>query len=150
MSEWTNRVWREFRAGNLTRGYRDVLLTLRTFRGAGGLCFPSHATLADRAGCSPSTALRALQLARSLGLVSWAERRVRAGWRWLRSSNAYRLETPGEPVREGLRPKARRTYRKSDGGGESESKKAALEAMLRAARAAPDLLARRRAMLLLG
>lgn len=26
-----------------------------------------------------------------LGLVSWTERRVRAGWRWLRTSNAYRF-----------------------------------------------------------
>ena len=49
---WTARVWREFRVGNLTRSSRDVLLTLKTFRGTGGLCVPSHATLADRAKCS--------------------------------------------------------------------------------------------------
>ena len=39
-------VWAEFRAGNLTRAGRDVLLTLRTFRGHGGEIHPSHATLA--------------------------------------------------------------------------------------------------------
>jgi len=36
-ASWTDRVWLEFRAGNLTRAYRDVLLTLRTYRGHGGL-----------------------------------------------------------------------------------------------------------------
>jgi hypothetical protein len=46
---WTTRVWKEFHADNLTRGERDVLLTLRTFKGSGGLCIPSHTTLADRA-----------------------------------------------------------------------------------------------------
>ena len=46
---WTSRIWQEFRAGNLTRAGRDVLLTLRTYRGHGGLICPSHATLADRA-----------------------------------------------------------------------------------------------------
>ena len=49
---WTTRVWREHRAGNISRTERDVLLTLRTFRGAGGTMHPSHATLADRARCS--------------------------------------------------------------------------------------------------
>jgi hypothetical protein len=34
---WTTRVWQEYRAGNLTRAFRDVLLTLRTFRGTGAL-----------------------------------------------------------------------------------------------------------------
>jgi hypothetical protein len=56
---WTARVWQEYRAGNLTRAYRDVLLTLRTFRGTGGICTPSHDTLGERARCSPSTVLRA-------------------------------------------------------------------------------------------
>jgi hypothetical protein len=48
---WTTRIWQAYRAGNLTRAYRDVLLTLHTFRGTGGHCLPSHATLADRAKC---------------------------------------------------------------------------------------------------
>ena len=33
---WTTRIWQEFRAGNLTRAARDVLLTLHTYRGTGG------------------------------------------------------------------------------------------------------------------
>ena len=146
---WRDRVWQEFRAGNLTRGYRDVLLTLATFRGAGGLICPSHATLADRAGCSVSTVQRALAMAARLGLVSWSERRIRAGWRWLQTSNSYQLELPDGPVQTGLRPAwpRRRTDGQFDRGGEKISKKEALRGMLRAAAALPDLLAARRAVI---
>ena len=94
---WTARVWKEFHAGNLTRAFRDVLLTLRTYRGRGGSIHPSHETLADRANCHPSTAQRALHAARDLGLVGWTERRVRAAWRSLRTSNRYWLTTPEWP-----------------------------------------------------
>jgi AraC-like DNA-binding protein len=145
---WTDRVWGEFHADNLTRAYRDVLLTLRTFRGTGGVCTPAHATLADRAGCSVRTVQRALRMAERLGLVSWCERRVRAGWRWLRTSNAYRLEHPDGEVRPGLRPAwpARRATSGQDGrGGESINKKRMLTEMLLEAARLPDLLARRRA-----
>jgi hypothetical protein len=144
---WRDRVWQEFRADTLTRAYRDVLLTLATFRGVGGLICPAHATLADRAQCSVSTVRRALAQAFRLGLVSWTERRIRAGWRWLRTSNAYRLAVPGGPVQHGMRPTwpRRRTTVQSDGEGESLNKKGALREMLRAAAALPDLLALRRA-----
>ena len=98
---WTARIWAEYRAGYLTRAARDVLLTLHTFRGTGGRCWPSHATLADRARCCTRTVQRALQQAQGLGLVDWCERRVRAGWRWLRTSNLYRLGVPSAPVQAG-------------------------------------------------
>jgi hypothetical protein len=97
-SPWKARVWAEFRAGNLTRAYRDVLLTLRSFRGRDGACWPSHETVADRMRGSAKTVWRALQRARELGLVEWAERRIRRGWRWLRTSNAYRMILPDTPV----------------------------------------------------
>jgi DNA-binding transcriptional MocR family regulator len=143
---WTARVWQEYRAGNLTRAARDVLLTLRTFRGAGGACIPSHATLAERARCSASTVLRACQQARQLGLVDWSERRIRRGWRWLRTSNAYRFAVPTGDVQAADRA-PRRTNRQSAAGGESQSKKGALEEMMRLAARAGDLLtARRQAM----
>jgi hypothetical protein len=119
---WTSRIWQEFHAGNLSRAARDVLLTLRTYRGHGGLICPSHDTLADRANCHPSTVLRALQTARDLGLVRWTERRVRAGWRWLRTSNRYTLTDPETPVTPRLP-----TNRQTAGGGESEQKKEARE-----------------------
>jgi len=144
-ASWTTRVWQEFRAGNLTRGYRDVLLTLATY-GHGGSIHPSHETLAERVNCHASTVLRALQAARDLGLVRWSERRVRAAWRSLRTSNRYRLIVPKEPVTPG-----QRTNQQSAGGGESKFKKearegsrAALAAMLAGAARLPDLLAARR------
>jgi hypothetical protein len=36
----TSRVWREFRAANLTRSYRDILLTLNIYRESGGIDRP--------------------------------------------------------------------------------------------------------------
>jgi Helix-turn-helix domain len=76
---WINRIWQEYRAGNLTRAARDVLLTLHTFRGHGGVAWPSQVTLGERANCDERTVRRALVAARDLGLVHWTERRVRAG-----------------------------------------------------------------------
>lgn len=102
-ARWRDRVWQEFHADNLTRAYRDVLLTLRTFRGHGGVIIPAHATLAERVECCVRTVQRALAQGALLGLVSWTERRVRHGWRWLRTSNNYTLTIPDEPVQLGLR-----------------------------------------------
>lgn len=143
---WTARVWREFHAGNLTRAFRDVLLTLRTYRGRGGSIHPSHATLADRVDCGRSTVQRALQAARDLGLVQWTERRVRAAWRSLRTSNRYWLTVPEKPVSPG-----QCTKRRNAAGGESKVKKeasgssvAAVNAMIQAAAGLPDLLKLRR------
>ena len=95
---WTRRVWAEFHAGNLTRTARDVLLTLRTYSCDGGPAWPSQTTLAGRAGCTERTVRRALEHAHGLGLVTWFERRIRAGWRWLRTSNLYHLTMPAGPV----------------------------------------------------
>ena len=143
---WTARVWQEFRAGNLTRTARDVLLTLRTYRGHGGMICPSHATLAERVDCHPVTVWRALQAARDLGLVRWTERRVRAAWRSLRTSNRYRLMVPEEPVAA-----AACTTLHNAGGGERkknqeahEHDRGALATMLADAARLPDLLLARR------
>ena len=72
-------------AGNLTRAFRDVLLTLHSYRGTGGVAWPSQATLAERAHTCVRTVQRALDQARVLDLLHSCERRVRAGWRWLRT-----------------------------------------------------------------
>lgn len=147
MPTWKARLWAEYRAGNLTRAHRDVLLTLHTFRGTGGHCWPSHATLADRARCCVRTVQRALQQAQALGLVSWAERRVRSGWRWLQSSNLYRFLTPAMPVQQGMRAprKARAALTDIRAGEGRGSNQDALDAVLREAAGLPDLLALRRA-----
>lgn len=154
--DWRARIWREFHADNLTRAYRDVLLTLATYRGHGGAIHPAHETLAARAKCCERTVRRALKQAQRLALVSWVERRVRAAWRWLRTSNAYRLHVPADPVQPRQRP-ARTRRCASTGqmgrGGESLVKKEAQErerrpsqwVMAQAAAALPDLLAARRA-----
>src|SRR3954451_18638004 len=71
---WIARVWRGFHAHNLTPTWRDVLLSLRSFRGLDGTICPSHATLAQAARCHESTAMRALQAARDLRLVGWVGR----------------------------------------------------------------------------
>src|SRR3954451_18758774 len=95
---WLGHVRRAHRDGLLTRAWRDVLLELHGYRGTGGIAWTAHATLADRAECCVRTVQRALEAARELGLVSWSARRLRAGWRSLRSSNAYRLQRPQKPL----------------------------------------------------
>jgi hypothetical protein len=126
-----------------------VLLTLHTFRGQGGAAWPSHATLAERARCCTRTVQRALTQAQGLGLVSWAERRVRAGWRWLQSSNLYRFLLPERAVQAGMQPpgKARVALTDSAAGEGRGSKKEALDELLREAAWQPDLLAMRRAVM---
>lgn len=151
---WTDRIWREWRQKNLTTAFRDVLLTLRTYRGHGGLICPAQATLAARARCTVRTVARALRHAQTLGLVSWAERRVRRGWRWFRTSNRYRLTVPDSDVQAGNGPvwPRRATTGQNVGGGESRQKevgqsghKTALARMMAEAAVMPDLLAMRRA-----
>jgi hypothetical protein len=128
-NDWTARIWAEFRCGNLTRAWRDALLTLATFRGRGGTICPSHATVAARTALAPKTVERALHAARDLGLVTWSERRVRRGWRWVRTSNLYRLILPDAPVEPGLR-RPRRTNRPTVERGESKQERRITREML--------------------
>ena len=93
---WTPAVWTQFRAGNLTRVFRDVLLTLQTFDGGGGL-YPSHATLASRSACAVRTVQEALRQGRALGLVSWHSGAAR------RTSNRYVLTVPKAAAEVGTR-----------------------------------------------
>jgi hypothetical protein len=115
LPSWFSRVHREFEAGNLTRHYRDVLLMLGRFGACRFGIVPSHATLAARARCSVSTVQRALQAARSLGLVDWAARRVQAAWRSLRASNRYVLTVPPGAVRPADRPAGRTASQQARG-----------------------------------
>ena len=143
---WFHRVEQEYRAGNLTAKAFLVLRQLAFYLGNRGEAWPSHETLAERAGCCVRTVQRALQAARDLGLVDWVERRVRAAWRWLRTSNLYRLLMPGGAVQPGLRGRPATTGQK-DRGGEREAREGrspALTKLLEAASGLPDLLAARR------
>ena len=94
---WMWHVRRQCTAGRLTDTQARCLHALQTFRGRGGLLFPAHETIAARAKRSVSTVKRALARAAELGLVRWAQRRVRIGWRWMLTSNAYELIVPGKP-----------------------------------------------------
>ena len=93
---WIPAVWAQFRTGNLTRTFRDVLLTLRTFDRSAGI-YPSHATLATRAACAVRTVQEALRQGRALGLVSWLSGASR------RTSNRYVLTVPKAATEAGAR-----------------------------------------------
>ncbi len=93
---WIPAVWTQFRVGNLTRAFRDVLLTLQTFDGSGGI-YPSHATLAVRTACAMRTVQEALRQGRALGLVSWLSGACR------RTSNRYLLTLPKAAAQVGVR-----------------------------------------------
>jgi hypothetical protein len=99
LSNWFSRIHREYEAGNLTLHWREVLLVLGRFQTCRFGIVPSHAKLATLARCHVRTVQRALQAARELGLLDWAERRIRAAWRSLRTSNRYVLKLPAAPVR---------------------------------------------------
>lgn len=63
-----------------------------------GRCDPSHATLADDAGCCTRTVQRATERMRDLGLLAWQCRIVRNGWAVRQTSNAYVLALTENPA----------------------------------------------------
>src|SRR3954463_13382278 len=84
-----------FNAGRIPRACRDIGLALLKRLGSTGRCDPSHATLAEDAGCQAAkTAERATAALKALGLLSWARRLVRTSatcWRVQQTSNQYCL-----------------------------------------------------------
>ena len=93
---WIPAVWTQFRAGNLTPLFRDVLLRLQKFDRGQGL-WPAHETLAERSRCSVRTVQDALAQGRRLGLVDWVSGAGR------RTSNRYRLTLPKVTAEAGAR-----------------------------------------------
>ena len=93
---WVPAVWTQFRAGNLTPLFRDVLLRLQKFDRRRGL-WPSHNTLAEAARCSVRTVQDALKQGRALGLVGWVSGAGR------RISNRYTLLLPKVAAEAGVR-----------------------------------------------
>jgi hypothetical protein len=79
------------RGGRLTPKAEWVGNALLKRLGDDGQCDPSHATLAADAACSERTVGRATASMRSLGLLRWQPRLVRAQWRAEQTSNAYEL-----------------------------------------------------------
>ncbi len=103
---WLARAELERKARRLTALHVDVAEALLKRLGVEGQCDPAHATLAEDAGCDPSTVLRALNALRAVGLVTWERRLVRRAWhaggqgatRAEQTSNAYELLLPDRPV----------------------------------------------------
>lgn len=102
--KWDIAVWMAFRARNLTRADRDVLLTLRTYARS-GLAWPSQATLARKARTCAKTVCRAMRAGQGAGLLAWTKgRRWLSGGSWKRGSNTYTLLTPDlMPLAPGVR-----------------------------------------------
>jgi hypothetical protein len=95
--------------GVLTGKFVDVLHALLWLihDGKTGQCNPAYATIADKAGCAPSTVGEAIRVLELVGILSWCNRihRVRfrerdlfgywaTTWRVLRTSNAYVFHDP--------------------------------------------------------
>ena len=105
----THRTEKGKHYGQLTAKYLDVLEALLwSFHNAhSGLCFPSYATIAERARCAPSTVGEAIKALEETGLLTWVNRIVRikercadlfghlgTRWRVIRTSNGYQFRDP--------------------------------------------------------
>ena len=84
-----------------------------------GLCFPSYATIAERAGCARSTVAEALKALEDAGLLTWVNRIIRikercedlfgrfgSRTRVIRTSNGYRFNDPKGAASKGLSSKS--------------------------------------------
>ena len=96
MRSWKDEIWTAYKATELTRGERDVLLRLLLHRGRGGVCWPSQARLADLARCGLSTVGRAIRAAQGLGLLVVTACYRRVGGAVRRTVNLYKLIHPTE------------------------------------------------------
>lgn len=87
---FSSQLWTLTQSRTITGKTHLVLQALASFAGPHGL-FPSHESIAVRAGCSPRTVIRSLEVAYSLGLVERTRRRVKRSGRVVNGSNLYRL-----------------------------------------------------------
>ena len=150
--QWLARVKQEWAAGGLTDKGRIVLMELATFTRCRFGIWPSHALLARRARCCVRTVQEAVREAKAVGLLDWCHQRVKAVWRSLRTVNRYVLRLPegcsaAGTTRAGAHYRAkscRGEYPKQENKEAQESSKAALAAMMEAAKGLPDLLKARR------
>ncbi|MFC0502965.1 helix-turn-helix domain-containing protein [Asaia krungthepensis] len=90
MTSFASQIWTLTQARQITAKTHLVLQALASFEGYRGL-FPSHESIAARAGCSTRTVIRALETAYSLGLIERTRQRMRRSGRVVRGPNRYRL-----------------------------------------------------------
>lgn len=89
---FASQVWTLTQAHKITAKTHIVLQALASFQGHKGL-FPSHESIASRAGCSVRTVIRSLETAYSLGIVERTRQRIRRSGRVVNGPNRYRLLT---------------------------------------------------------
>ncbi|MCX2564777.1 helix-turn-helix domain-containing protein [Acetobacter thailandicus] len=90
MTSFASTLWTLTQARQITGKTHLVLQALASFEGYRGL-FPSHESIASRAGCSVRTVIRALETAYRLGIVERMRQRQRVSGRICNSVNRYRL-----------------------------------------------------------
>jgi len=87
---FASQIWTLTQSHQITGKTHIVLQALASFQGHKGL-FPSHESIAGRAGCSVRTVIRALEKAYSLGIVERTRQRIRRSGRVVNGPNRYRL-----------------------------------------------------------
>lgn len=90
MLSFASQIWTLTQGHKITAKTHLVLQALASFEGYRGL-FPSHESIAARAGCSTRTVIRALETAYSLGLIERTRQRMRRSGRVVNGPNRYRL-----------------------------------------------------------
>ena len=90
MTSFASQIWTLTQSHTITAKTHLVLQALASFQGHRGL-FPSHESIASRAGCSVRTVIRALETAYRLGIVERQRQRRRVSGRICNGVNRYRL-----------------------------------------------------------
>lgn len=90
MTSFASQIWTLTQSRQITAKTHLVLQALASFAGPRGL-FPSHESIASRAGCSVRTVIRALETAYRLGIVERTRQRQRVSGRICNGVNRYRL-----------------------------------------------------------
>lgn len=90
MTSFSSTLWNLTQAHTITAKTHLVLQALASFAGHRGL-FPSHESIAAKAGCSVRTVIRALETAYRLGIVERTRQRQRVSGRICNGPNRYRL-----------------------------------------------------------
>ena len=95
---WLARLEQALATGQITAAHYLVGRALLRLLGEDGRLDPGHDYLATLARCGRRTVQRALARLQEIGLVRWARRLVRTGWRAEQTSNAYELVPDGRPI----------------------------------------------------
>lgn len=90
MTSFASQIWNLTRSRTITAKTHLVLQALASFESHRGI-FPSHESIAARAGCSVRSVIRSLETAYRLGIVERTRQRRRVAGRVCNGPNRYRL-----------------------------------------------------------